>query len=873
MSNNPIDTNSFKHFLEIRGVKTEIAEPVNFNLSNFKVIQDDIARDTYLGNEETSLEFYTNDFSSQSNTYMDNNGLLINHLQSGANLIIQENTDYGNEADVKYILEKDNVSFTTGNLDFSEDYESDNLTYVKCRVIQNNNQALIKKREDVTVDLLSDKDLDDNTITTIPIQKLFLKAKPTYAVSKWENFNLENKIFNHFGQDSYYIPLSNSSLTDFTIDNSYVQFESYYSPSLSSNDEIRAVRSGARMIIAKEDLTNIKIKINDLNAVLNASSNVDCRLIIQYGLGYFSTESTIVELQSGLGGFSISNFNYELTIPSLPSGHHIIITFTSFVANFPTGAILGNVTIDANFKSIEITATSTAISSVTNAVRYIDLIKQTYKGIGSLPVNAEKYDINGEFYDNFCFNKNLIKQNTTSPFYVKLKDVKEQLLEQCSFAQVNDSEIYTGQYSDFYTNNDMGGFIESPDIEAKIYKNPKYLVNKYIFGYEKYEQDRGEKNTVDAIHTDSEWFVQADNSTNTKSFKLPFIRDPFITEVARRMVFSTTETSTNDDDNIFIADVVRLPPNARNKFTRLLSVSTSGGEFKLLSDNTFTWDKLGFNVGDTVIINNANGIVLNITPTILTINYSGSSGTGSQFITIDYPLTNVLYTNRTNEGLIFSENLRNSDNFGNLRYSIKRNMKYWYSVLATYGKFIPTKKIKNTYFKSNGYATTQFIGEALPIKENADINMSDISSYKILTQDLYKTIVRISWLDSVQLLKDIQNVRGFIRVQNPNGAIIKAFIKEANFIWTTEELSLILEIKNESDFLNLSYNAGILTINEVGYTEKTTNIKNYNIFNDFIQFFDNNSINLCNRTRFDKVAVNGITYDNIDNLVNAIENL
>ena len=247
--------------------------------------------------------------------------------------------------------------------------------------------------------------------------------------------------------------------------------------------------------------------------------------------------------------------------------------------------------------------------------------------------------------------------------------------------------------------------------------------------------------------------------------------------------------------------------------------------------------------------------------------------TGTDFLTFDYPLTNVLYTNRTNEGLIFSENLRNSDNFGNLRYSIKRNMKHWYSVLATYGKFIPNKKIKNTYFKSNGYATTQFIGEPLPIKENADINISDISSYKILTQDLYKTRVRISWLDSVQLLKDIQNIRGFIRVQNPNGAIIKAFIKEANFIWTTEELSLILEIKNESDFLNISYNSGILTINEVGYTEKTTNIKNYNIFNDFIQFFDNNSINLCNRTRFDKVALNGITYDNIDNLVNAIENL
>ena len=100
MANNPIDTNSFRHFLEIRGVKNEIAEPGNFNLSNFKVVRDDIAVDTYFGNEQSQLEFNVS-FGKPCTPFMDNNGVLISYLPSGAELLIQENKNYGNEADAK----------------------------------------------------------------------------------------------------------------------------------------------------------------------------------------------------------------------------------------------------------------------------------------------------------------------------------------------------------------------------------------------------------------------------------------------------------------------------------------------------------------------------------------------------------------------------------------------------------------------------------------------------------------------------------------------------------------------------------------------------------------------------------------------------
>lgn len=893
MGNNPIDTNSFRHFLLIRGVETEISEPTNFDQSNFKVVQDDIARDTYFGNEESQLEFYL-DYGIPSDPYMNNDGVLISHLSSGFDLINEENKNFGNESDVKYILKKDGIEFTTGNVDFSKDYDSDNETYIKCRIIQNNNQALIKKREDIVVDLLSTKDLDDNTISAIPMQKLFLKAKPIYGESRWSSPTgfVESNFFAGGGggisNEIYYYYNTPQQVDLSEIDNT-LSFLNIVD--VSYGGESLEVAGNFGFLQANEDLSNIKLSITDL--FFAQTTDVD-----EGGNGYVGTQFNIV------WGFSIDNpiglirpidynldeyqnfiFNQDLefTIPFIPKGAKLWIYFRSAVNQTATTGIPFQepkfeafTTLSAY--NIKITATSTAISSVVNAVRQIDLIKQTYKAIGSLPVNAQKYDVGGEFYDNFLFNKNLIKQDSTKPFYNKLKDVKEDLLEQCAFAQINDNEIYIGQYEDYYKNIDLGGFLEVPDIEANITKNPKYLVNNFTFGYEKYEQDRNEKNTVDSIHTNSEWFPQANNSTNKKEFKLPYIRDPFITEVARRQIFSSSNTSTSDDDNIFKFDVITLPPNSRAKFTRFLNTSFVGGNvLKILSDGTFSWNLLGFNVGDTIIVNNINQLVTAITPSIITLtavfNIPNAGTTIAIFCTVDYPLTNVLYTIRTNEGLISSENLRNADNFGNLRYSIKRNIRHWYSVLATYGKFIPTKKVKNTYFKANGECTTQFSGESEPIKENEDILISDITDKKILSQDIYKTRVKCTFEQAVNLLNDIQNVRGFVRVQNPSGAIIKGYIKEADNLWVNEELSLELEVKNESDFLEVTYSGGLLYINEVGYDEKVTSVKNYNIFNDFIQFFDNNCINLSNRIKFDKVLINGVTYNNIDNLINAIESL
>lgn len=851
MANNPIDTNSFQHFLLIRGAEYEIIEPVNFDKSNFKCEQDNYARDTFYGNENDLLEFYQN-YGSQGGTFMNNDGVLITHLPSGLDLLLQENKDNGSESDVKYILKKDGLEFTTGNFDFTT-AETDNLTYFKCKVIQNTNQSKIKKREKLNIDLLSTTDLDDNIISDIPVQKMLLKAKPLYQESEWKN-----------GQNRYWIPFIGiwefspfQQVVSYGIDNTL----SFLDPTVEAGTQPDF--SVFSLVEATQTLSKIKFTI-DLEFETEGPMPLR-RLMVRSGKAGNVTNANLIPIQNSIGYYS-NSFTFEF--PNIvTAGERIDVYF------------MGNPGGYVNFykANIKISTTSTAIDSVINAVRWVDLIKQNYKAIGSLPVNAPKFDVNGEFYDNFCFSKNLIKQELTKPFNVKLSDTIESLEEVNADAQINSTEIYVGQYTDFYRNIDMGGFLIKPDIESNFTKNERYLVNEFNYGYEKYEQDRDERNTVDAIHTNSQWFPQTQNSINTKEVKLPFIRDPFAIEVARKNVFSIKENSNDTDDNIFITDVIELPPNSKGEIKRYLSYLTEGnGTIKLLSDNSFNWLLLGFNIGDSIFdgVNNINRVVIDITNSILTLydpDHTGVTYSGNTYFHLVYNYTGVMYVNRTNQGLIFSDNLRNADNFSNLRYSIKRNLNHWFPNLATYGKFILNKKIKNTFFKANGEAITQFLGETSPIKENEDILISEISDKKILNQDIFKTIVECSFQQGVQLLNDIQNVRGFIRVQSPDGSIVKGYIKESNNLWSLDELDLELECKNESDFLTITYSSGLLTINEVGYDTKIVSEKRYNIFNDYIQFFDTNNVNLCNRTKFDKVLLNGISYTSVTDLVNAIE--
>lgn len=880
---------NFKYWLVFSFGRVEVFEPVGFDASNFVCEQESkrFGRDTYYGSDDISLSFTDKKGSLLPEPRLLDSGQILRHYTSGLEFLLQENRNNGSESIVYFELEKDGVFFTTGQLDFGS-ATTDDETFFDCKVTQVNQQANIKRRKKTKIDLFSNKDLDENTIDPIQTQKMLLQAKPVKQVSEWGNKDMSDVYYSNSGFSAgIFVPISNQ-LTKYEIDDTYSPFDTNRTLFEPDTNTLRTNLFRNRVFTAKNNLSNVTIKINGIN--FSSSTNYG-KTQLYIVSNYYDTDGNylsagsfpIIYLIDTNGGYSAYNEDFEVNIPFINAGESICLILSAY---FSAGTFLNfNMSI-LNYKceSVFISSTSTAISSVINVVRYIDLIKQTYKGVGSLPVIASKYDVGGEFHDQFCFNGNLIRQFVDKPFYSDLLEVNEQLFELAADYQICKDKIYIGQYNDHYANVDLGGFLKKPDKDYNIDKNDDYLINKFYYQYELYEKDRDEDNTLDAIHTDSEWYIPAIQSQNEKTIKLPYARDPYYIEVARRRANEKQTTSESSDDKIMIVDGIRLAPNTRASFTRaLVFYSVVGGDLKFLSDNSFAWDLLGFSVGSVIYVTNNNittsYTVTEITATILTVPYSGVvTESATALFTIDYPLTGVTWTNRTNQGLILAENLLNPENFSNLRYSIKRNLKHWSSYIATSGKFIPSKEFKKNYFKANGEAKTQFTGEAEPITENANIPFVDIAEDKIINQNLINTTVVASFekvktlIDNLQAINPDGSIGGFVRIQKQNGSIAKGYIKKLDHLWKYNELTLTLEEKNESDFLDIVYNGIILTINEVGYDIKTVTQRRFNVFNEKIQFFDENNINLSNRTIYSNVRFNGVVYNSVEELVIAIMN-
>ena len=217
-------------------------------------------------------------------------------------------------------------------------------------------------------------------------------------------------------------------------------------------------------------------------------------------------------------------------------------------------------------------------------------------------------------------------------------------------------------------------------------------------------------------------------------------------------------------------------------------------------------------------------------------------------------------TNRTGEGLVESNNLLNANDFSNLRYSIKRNIKEWYSYLATSLRFLATKEIENSYFKNNGLAETRFEDETELVVENGVIENLGTA---VLTPVEYSIKLASDFSNAVNLIRSIQDVNndntlgGFVRAYDNKGRVIKGYLKKFSYEPSTEILTATLEERYESDFLTISKEFDNIIVNEVGYEINTLESQWYEINGDYLTLFDSNGAPIINPTLFSKVQING----------------
>lgn len=922
MYSNPIEEKEFRFYLNFKNDNTgllEITEPVGFDASVFVIEQDSkrYGRDVFYMNEEVSLTFY-NDICEVTNTpQILPNGEQLNHLSFAFDYLNIYYREFGFESEVEFILERNDIQFITGVLDFAT-ADTDELTFLKCKVIQNTKQAQIKRREDVEIDLFSDKDLDNNTIVPLSTKNILLKAKPVIQLSKWKSNDDDALGFSSTvnTNDLLNIPTTfttgsnNSNIVEkYGIDNTLSFMSNRYA--LNSfgfpNDGLNFT-----YLEAQEELTNVTIDITDLNAFTRQSKNDFFSNIVLSGSGYVkfvvkygfdngigNDLETIVLYEKNFGFVNNTPIEYlptsfSVTIPLIQRGMRLWIylePFSEATFNQYQSSSLASYNIYATMNSmnVEIKGTSTSIDSVIKGVRHIDLIKQTVKSINGMGVVAPKYDVGGNFYNNFVFNGKLIRQFDNEPFYSKFKDAVSQLQELNADYQINNNNVYIGQYNDYYNNNELNAFLQAPDNDYKSTYNDRYTINTMEYKYKSFEQDRDESNTIDAVHTETQWLLPNKQVENSLKINVDYVRDPFEIESSRKQgIYTKDTTSLSNDDKIYIIDVVGLAPNSRNNFTAFLSYqySQDDNNLKLLSNGNFNWTLLGFNIGNIVSVKIGDatirdfqvfayeGSVITLTPITGTIT---TDTTSSNVIYFDYPLTNVEFVNRTNQEFQLIENVESPENYSNLQYTIKRNLKYFESYLACASKYKANGIIKNTYFKSNGNLVTEFRNGG-EITENADYNVDELEQ-RLIEPIIIETTVIAEYDDILDLLNSMQTINadnsigGFIRVMDSNNKVINLYPKKISYNWGTKQLDITGEQRFEADTIEITKENNLIFINKVGYDEVILKPLEVKTNGDYVQLLDFRGIALFNEIKFEKVFVNSNNFSNIVELTDALINL
>lgn len=761
----------YLHFAVGTGVnptykRKEIAEPIGFDGANWTLQQE-------TGRYGRDVMFSPDSFTFSS--FVEIEGLT--HLFDDLKQVYQNR---GFEGNVLFEIEIDGVSYILGQLDFTT-VETDLLKYFTCNIIQLNDEAVIKRRMEVKVDLFSDKDYNGLPITPLTAEKILIKAQPLQQKSTWKIPN--NEAWMNGGFTS----------TTFRHLNPAVQIiksgvEDTLSPPFSVLDNAGGLTSGLNdyaIYEARNRSINAVVKFR--NGAWVSLANISFQLEVRVGVD--AESSTGIFLESVNTGSdpvqSIqTNYSVDVTIPEILRGEKVFVWFRYRTLN-PTDRV------DWTSLDVELELTSISIDSLTEGVRLIDAMKQTVKSISGLDVIAPRFNAGGEHYDQYIFKGNQIRLIQDKPFTISFEDVLNYLPEVNCDYQVNEGgTIFIGQEEDFYINESAGSFPISPNNVFSVKINERFTYNKIKYSYEKYEKGENElqDNALLGVNTEFEMTVPNQFVENTKEIKVPFIRDAFLIEKIRKdSIILTEDAPTKEDEDVIILDVLDVGVITQEE-TILLNHAKRTGTLELINDASFNWELIGFYVGLTFTLtaedNTGTYIVLSIDGGVLITTWLGDIPTfsGLQLTTLTWVL-NTTKANRTSQGFLSITPLAITDGISNLKYAAKRNLqKYWRRNIKAASQFYPSGLVRNTFFR-NGAEVEAIFNAEVPFTLGRQDREFDINGLGIpfLSAFIIETEIICDFDEFWQIRQAVRNEKKYIEVSNTNDILSKLHPMELSY--------------------------------------------------------------------------------------------
>lgn len=598
---------------------------------------------------------------------------------------------------VEYDLLKDNFEINFNK--YSDGFDK-SMRKIDIEILKSEHQNKLFNREDITVDLFAEKDLDENDI--LPVETFDIGYKKgdkslsnfyTYDISQYRfgaiGPGFKNGFFSFKRSEEYGFGNNSNNYASYTNFDTFLLARKYQGDFVSTNISIPNI---------KAEISNLEIEVNKGSGVL---ANASLYALIKNGV----TGVRSVKLADSISGI-IKIDNEIFNIGNLNPNENL-----TFEINSNENVNIGMYPIKTN-TSIEITTNLESPLVKTKGIRLISAFNQLVKNYTSSGLNviSNYIELGGAYYNTSIstgvYLRGLptvyLNQKIKTSFKNAFTDGAAKLMA-LGFDILNDNVVIE-DVSYFFKD------IKSYDLSDKIYiqtdfkiENDKDVVfNSLQFGSKKYSTNV--KDDIKNFTTTSEF------STPIKSVKNKFDKETelIIDEFKIQELIEDKTTSTNDnDDDLVLIDMVNLTDYWDTGVFENTVHSIDGGNL-MLNCTTTPFDTTMIEVGALIEITEGLNVgqwtVLNVDLSKMKLSKITAIQEGVNDTPIRYRIA-TLTKNRTNDGFTDAQNIRNFETATNIRHNPKYHMARWFPWFGSgLRKKLNSELIKVTDYKNNSDA-------------------------------------------------------------------------------------------------------------------------------------------------------------------------
>lgn len=671
---------------------------------------------------------------------------------------------------------------------YNETYEL-SAKAISLELKKRDSQNKILVREDSTVDLFSEKSLDNETITPATLTDIVYKE----GSRKLTNFYFMSsfaKTAEGFPQNNFCMPIFTRT-DDYQFGNNTNEYAGYV-----KKDKVKY--PGAYLSTLQK-LENISVEISNMEIMFTYFNttypDIDfiCRKYVNIKQAPISEQILIGTPENVMiSGFAYTKFkitNQTFELEDLNEGENLIFLFKNSTSNSFYIAIQDEQTSIALSSEIQTPSRKTQVLKLKEALN--QLVKNYTSGASKIESTA--LSNGGIFANTGVTTGQFLRGIGNVPFFEKkLKtSLKSALYDGSAPLMALGFDIL----SDKVVVEDIDYFFKNVvnyDFTDKEFLTEDYSIDNdfdtsfstLLFGSKKYST----KNKRDLMNYNTT--LESTTPIITRQNKFDKKTDCIIDEYKIAELIADNSTSTNDnDDDLVLIDLVTINNYTDSGVLQDCQHSIDGGYLVLISFDP-AFDLLPLKVGDNFTITDGVNAgtygILEINRSRMKLNKTSGITEGNYNTPISFTVSNIT-KNRTNEGFTALSNIKDIRTCTNLRHNPKFQLARWFGFFGGgLNKKPSSKEIIINNYKNNGKAvlsaTSSEMANELQGINQLDVNLTlqELRHHKtpyFSGKSIEITISDVLFHEFLECFNnwrygngnDRANSRGFIKVNTPDG--------------------------------------------------------------------------------------------------------